>query len=353
MKTGASLSVLASVLLLCGCASAHLPKITAVNTFAQAKSLPGARSSYDVGKAELAAGNPSLAIEAFRKDLLTKGPTIRTLNALAVTYSELGRYDVAEQYFQNAFDLDRTAPDTAYNFARLKYAKGQYAEARNFAELAQGLARNCTTALHPDAVCQTVAEAAETMRSMAKDALSRIAEVDAPANAVAHTGLGLWDLTLQAHQPALMPLAAPSAEPAPEEHAALPEQPAQEDAAPALAAPPEAPAIERKPAAQHAERLMLAAVTVPDKATMADTARTRLRIVNGAGKRYMARRMAQYLRSGGQSVNGLANAKAYDQTRSVIRPPGVELVEAGIARSDIELTLGRDLLDFDRSMKSA
>jgi hypothetical protein len=83
----------------------------------------------------------------------------------------------------------------------------------------------------------------------------------------------------------------------------------------------------------------------------------------------MARRLAAYLRDRGQSVNGLANAKPYSKKRSIIRyrpgcrdaalalaerlPLGVELIEADLARADLELMLGRDFLGFDRSLQSA
>jgi len=92
-----------------------------------------------------------------------------------------------------------------------------------------------------------------------------------------------------------------------------------------------------------------------------------IRIVNGTGRTHMARRFATHLRSQGVPVKRLANAAKYDRKVTVIAyapgseqiaeqiaaglPVKVELREAKRKTASIEITLGTDLLEFDRSIE--
>ena len=181
---------------LCCCTYGHPPKVTAINTFFQSHIGSTSRSEYDFGKTALADGNPALAIEAFRKDLHNRGQSVQTLNALGVAYSQLGRLDVAERYFQDAFAIDQAAPETAYNLAALKYAEGRFDEARRFADLASNLAQSVRPG-QSEPVRQAILTAAARTSASATTAIK---ELDKPTAAsspsVEHVGIGTWELKL-------------------------------------------------------------------------------------------------------------------------------------------------------------
>ena len=374
-----SFFVLAAVLGGCAGVGTHGIKVRSVNTFGKIPT-SGAPSAYEAGKSALADGNPALAIEAFRKDLVQRGPRVQVLNGLAVSYSDLGRLDLAEKYFEDAFQLDRFAPDTAYNFARMRYGQGKFDEARQFAELAHALALDCKVASGQD-ICPLVAEAAKHVADLSSKALVQIANDSTSETMVRRSGVGSWKLTVPEKKAEAVPLsgshasvpfAAPlmqspivaSREVASRESVKSSFQPvrvikARQDQLPTSIKPVVAP----KP-----EHIMMAAVMIPREPVTLPAGRAKLHIVNGVGVTRMARRMAQYLREKGETVNGLANARSYTERQSIIRyrsgsrdmalalarklPPGIRLIEASLARSDIELTLGRDLLAFDRSLRS-
>ena len=370
MKTSPSLSVLASALLVCGCATSHMPKVRPVSTLTPVKAQSGALSAYDLGKSQLAEGNPSLAIESLRKDLLQHGQSTRTLNALAVAYGQLGRSEMAEQYFQQAFQLDRSAPETAYNYSVFKYQQGHFDEARQFADLAASLSAKPVAAGEPPTLRQVVADAAGRASVEASQKLALLATPDVSGPSVQRSGAGAWDLTL-ADEPtqssdvtdAVAPL--PAVETAAVTSAPLPAIEISHEATASFGnlQPGQIVAAKTEPT-----EVILAAAVVRD-VPPAPTTTPQLRIVNGAGRTHMARRMAGYLRDAGNAVSGLANARTYDQQVSLIRyrrgfedaalalskrlPPGVKLVEATAIRSEIELTLGKDLLGFDQSLKTA
>jgi tetratricopeptide (TPR) repeat protein len=294
-----------------------------------------------------------------------------------VAYGALGRTDIAAQFFQEAFKLDPTAPDTAYNIARMKFAQGDFAQAQQFAESAMTLARQCGIASRAAEICRRVADAAPQIDRLASEELSRVASTVATEPSVQRSGLDKWDLKLAARNRDVIPISRLLKKSA-SLHKALPPRPLSSLALaqpPAITTKPTKPVLD-KPlpkgpiASAQPEKVMLTAMpmTALEKPEMIQPG-VRLRIVNGVGTRHMARRMALYLRTEGHSVNALANAKPYRQEKSVIRyragfrdaalalaqrlPSGVELIEDHIARADIQLTLGKDLLGFDRSLRTA
>ncbi len=73
----------------------------------------------DVGRAHLAAGRPTKAIEAFRQASYNPALAPEAFNGMAVAYSTLGRDDVARDLFARAADLDPTDQRYWRNLARV------------------------------------------------------------------------------------------------------------------------------------------------------------------------------------------------------------------------------------------
>ncbi len=73
----------------------------------------------DVGRAHLAAGRPTKAIEAFRQASYNRALAPEAFNGMAVAYSTLGRDDVARDLFARAADLDPTDQRYWRNLARV------------------------------------------------------------------------------------------------------------------------------------------------------------------------------------------------------------------------------------------
>jgi tetratricopeptide (TPR) repeat protein len=91
-----------------------------------------ATPSLDLGRAHLAAGNNGLAVEAFQAALVCGEPQAASLNGLGVAFARIGRFDLAERYFQGAARRDPTDARYTENLARLQtspaYAARQKAQ---------------------------------------------------------------------------------------------------------------------------------------------------------------------------------------------------------------------------------
>jgi cell division septation protein DedD len=76
--------------------------------------------AYAEGKAHLKNRRYGLALSAFGRDVQQNGASVHVLNALAATYSALGRDDLALRYFTEAEKLDPTSSLTAHNLAHFR-----------------------------------------------------------------------------------------------------------------------------------------------------------------------------------------------------------------------------------------
>lgn len=65
----------------------------------------------------MAQGRFAVAAQALQAALFAGGPSIKILNALAVSYDELGRYDLSDRYYQRAVEFDPNNLQTANNIA--------------------------------------------------------------------------------------------------------------------------------------------------------------------------------------------------------------------------------------------
>ena len=79
-------------------------------------------NAYERGKKLLDERRFGAATAAFQAALFVDGPSVKRLNALAVSYDEMGRYDLSARYFEQALLLDPRNPQTLNNLA-ISFAK--------------------------------------------------------------------------------------------------------------------------------------------------------------------------------------------------------------------------------------
>ena len=93
---------------------------------------PKAEGLFGIGKKHLEEGRYGLALESF-KAALSKAPgSIRTLNAIGVTYDKLGRTDIAEGYYRRALAIDPESVQTINNLGYSLLLQGRAKEALLF-----------------------------------------------------------------------------------------------------------------------------------------------------------------------------------------------------------------------------
>jgi tetratricopeptide (TPR) repeat protein len=122
------------VCLLAGGCSASLPEARplARGFFPTA----GVLAPYEDGKRHLAAGRYGLAVERFGQVLARDRRSLDALNGLAIGYARLGRFDVAQAYFERALAVDAFDVATLNNYGRALVEQGRLRDARPFLQLA-------------------------------------------------------------------------------------------------------------------------------------------------------------------------------------------------------------------------
>ena len=83
-----------------------------------------------------AAGRYGLAVERFRQVLAGDRRSLDALNGLAIGYTRLGRFDVAQAYFERALEIDAFSAPTLNNYGRALIEQGRLRDARPFLQLA-------------------------------------------------------------------------------------------------------------------------------------------------------------------------------------------------------------------------
>ena len=81
------------------------------------------------GKRHFANRNFGLAIQAFEEARQIAPQSINVLNALAVSYEEIGRSDIADSYFLEALDVDPSSAQTYNNWAMVQLGRGNSTKA--------------------------------------------------------------------------------------------------------------------------------------------------------------------------------------------------------------------------------
>ncbi|MBL4820400.1 MAG: LytR C-terminal domain-containing protein [Gammaproteobacteria bacterium] len=93
-------------------------------------------SNLDLARREFSRGNYGNAISLLERELADRPASIAALNGLGACFDELGRYDVAQQYYYRALDM---APESSLTLSNIGYSylqQGRHAEAAQIFELA-------------------------------------------------------------------------------------------------------------------------------------------------------------------------------------------------------------------------
>ena len=86
--------------------------------------MPGSKEAVpapatDAGRSQLAAGQVGLAVESFQRALGSGEPIAPAANGMGVAYARLGRFDLAQRFFEQAMSTDPADTRYADNLARL------------------------------------------------------------------------------------------------------------------------------------------------------------------------------------------------------------------------------------------
>ena len=96
----------------------------------------GVVDPYEDGKRNLAAGRYELALERFGQVLADDRRSLDALNGLAIAHAGLGRFDIAQSYFERALQVDATDALTLNNYGWSLIEQGRLRDAKPFLELA-------------------------------------------------------------------------------------------------------------------------------------------------------------------------------------------------------------------------
>lgn len=318
---------------------------------------------HQAGVGHLKAARYGLAVFELRKALREDPRSVETLNAVAIAYDHLGRFEVSRRYYDRALALDPGAIQTLNNLGRSAALQGDTAAALAWLERAHQQGPGA-----PEVV-ENLADA----RKQAAPALASnqpplsATRGDPPTRPPMHQPIRAWvERTDRLHQTlvttaplefvqtlAYLDLRPELVNVAGERAPALPNRAIRrDDGAPDGATAP-------------ADTPQLAAGAPPEATDEAPSATTsaRLELSNGAGRRGMAARMRTHLSQQGVAVARLTNAGHFGHTTSAIfyrpgfadsaaafsqaLPVRVDLIEDDGQSSDVRLRLGGDLLDFD------
>lgn len=127
----------ASVILICmllgACSTAPLELRPSHSGFAATGSIA---KPAEQAKRDLAAGRIDLAIRGFGAELGRNPGSLDALNGLAVAHARLGRYDVAQAYFERALAIDARDVAVLNNYGRSLIEQSRLRDARPFLEQA-------------------------------------------------------------------------------------------------------------------------------------------------------------------------------------------------------------------------
>jgi tetratricopeptide (TPR) repeat protein len=324
----------AALLPLMACASAEFRPRAIANAFEMRgdadAALAQARFNFD-------AGNYALAISGFRNALRREPANAEAYIGLSQSYDRLGRFDLAQRYYQEGLALSPDDPNLRRSYAAALRARNMEAQARAIEESRQARAEN-----------------AEPTPSMASASIT----------------IELPDLPVE-------PPALPASEPVPrlerlsrgEVALVTVERPAAPVRhAPARAA--EAASAQRLPARLvRGERQQLVFDFAPAPAAAPPSPRQAnadIRVLNAVGRRGQAGRMGQHVRALGWDRVSVGDASVRRLQSRIVGTPG----SAGEARRLSEslpfrppvilsanarhlfLVLGRDALPFDDRLRA-
>lgn len=318
------------------------------------------------GKAQFASRQYGLAIRSFTVALTNDKRSVPALNGIAASYDMLGRFDVADKFYNRALLIEPRSATVLNNVGYSHLMRGDRATGERFLKLAASIDSknpvvqvNLMLALgEPDAnplLVQANLPAPNSAASMASEteAASRAASSDQPPHRVRLVRIARGVQALLTRPDSTV------------EQLMMPRS---------SGTVAEIGRIERVPdAAPHEIRVKMGAkiegakiemaTEIPPSANLEELV---IEVSNGTGRDGMAARMLDHLATLGISADWLSNDVTFGNARSriVCRPAAREQASAVAARlpfevpiesddsqrADIRLVLGSDLLGFDRKL---
>ena len=333
------LAVFGISLTLAACADAN-PEVRPVFSMNDEGPRAIASDPYAQGKQDLAAGQYGRAVEQFMAAYRRNPYDAAVLNALGITYEQLGRRDLARRYLERALAIDPVSPVTLNNLGRSRMNAGDWQMAVAYLQRAQTLdaaetqiASNLRAAFaqaEAAPTAPTVSPAQTASRASAEMRIERESRSVQVLRTRPETGL-------------------PGSFEASERHPRL-----DNGSSPANVSL----------AVQAAEYGPTGPGGTPSGRTPAGEAGA-ITLVNGTGRRGMAARFRDLLARHGITATSLANADRYTyRTTTIFYQPGREeearrlagvlVVAATLVRRAaapaLSVRLGSDLLDFDTNV---
>ncbi|HEX7750943.1 MAG TPA: tetratricopeptide repeat protein [Novosphingobium sp.] len=121
-----------------------------------------AGASTEEGRKALGAGQPGAAIEKFRAALAAGEPMAPALNGMGVAYARIGRFDLAQRFFEQAAAADPADPRYAANLTEL--IRSPLFAARNDGDLAARLLRQAAESAARTALADAQPRAGQLQR---------------------------------------------------------------------------------------------------------------------------------------------------------------------------------------------
>jgi hypothetical protein len=314
------------------------------------------------GKAHYAEGNFGLALQSFQAAIAANGDSVETLNAIAATYDQLGRYDIATMYYKRAMEIDPKSAQTLNNMGYSLVMQRRYDEALRYFQLAragddgQPATVGANVKLAQDLIAkERQQEAAPAAQPGLPLQIAQAAPEESPVW-VERTAPGVHTLVTRPEPETLMRIVQQDVDPrlAHVSGGVLPT---------ALVAGGEVRAA-LPPVAPAAQPAVLRAPLPPAAKPARPLPTLAIEVSNGAGREGMARRFREYLAQRGFDNMRLTNDASFANRKTVVfyrqgylsaaqalvqhLPQAVPLVRADTQAVQVRLRLGGDYLDFDR-----
>lgn len=332
------------------------------------------QDTYALGKKQFSLGLYGMALKNFRVALVRAPKSLDHLNAVAATYDQLGRFDLAERYYALALGVDPNSVQTLNNIGYSFLMQKDYVSARYYLNQAAKLT-------HAENEFSGIVGANLVSLDMAEGRTTAVATLQRPIQAENVTvSVDSFKTGTQG-----------------EVHAIA----TQQDVAKVAAAgtmPEQAGGIDGAGVLQDREIVLVPAALVSPKISAAPIARVEseplvakiepvaktneqvkrplvatpqmlVEISNGAGRTKLASRTRQFMQQEGVVVGRLTNAEHYNFQSSTIFyrrgyaekareiadlfPMPMNLKAITEQRSDIRVLLGADSLDFDTTRLAA
>lgn len=303
---------------------------------ADTPSINSGEDAYAAAKRQLALGNIGLAINGFRKAVHDDPRSPDALNGLAVAYDRMGRFDLSRQAYEEALALAPSDKAILHNLQRSLLAQNRLSEA---AEVAQelGEAPAMTASAQPDPPAPAAPPAAQ-------DTAHRLERISTQEVAlVTGSGRRSWEAVA----------AAKAAEPTP--------RPVRTSTGTSRE-PLRAQSALTRPMAKAGGGAV--DIALPDPVARSSP---RLVILNGVGRRGLARNVRGFLHDKGWDRASVGDARSRLGASLLVHAPKDRLNALLLARSlpfrsqlvvsdrarAVILLLGRNAMAFDMRLQSA